>query len=70
MNSAYSNFCPKREFQVENGKITHARVSVVVTYYIKLFRTGADRHNDLPLVVETIMTEKAAGYHYFTSKKE
>ena len=34
------------EFPVEKGKIALTRFSMVVTYYIKLFRTGADRHND------------------------
>ena len=38
------------------------RATIVVTYYIKLFRTGADRHNDilmslLLLVAETIIGE-------------
>ena len=42
-----------------NTKITLLRASMVVTYYIKLFRTGADRHNSilmslLLLVAETI----------------
>ena len=42
-----------------NAKITLLRVSMVVTYYIKLFRTGADIHNGillslLLLVAETI----------------
>ena len=43
-----------------NAKIALLRASMVVTYYIKLFRTGADRHNGilmslLFLVAETIM---------------
>ena len=50
---------PKNEFPVQNGKIALVRVSMVVTYYIKLFRTAADRNNDilmylLLLVAETI----------------
>ena len=37
---------------------------MVVSYYIKLFRTGAERHNDilmslLPLVAETIILIQA-----------
>ena len=41
-----------------NAKIALLCASMVVTYYIKLFRTGADRHNGilksvLLLVVET-----------------
>ena len=35
------------KFPVENGKIALVRASMVVTYYIKLFRTGADRHNGI-----------------------
>ena len=47
------------EFPVENGKIALVLSSMVVTYYIKLFRTGADRHYGilmslLLLVEETI----------------
>ena len=47
------------KFPVENGKIALVRASMVVTYYIKLFRTEADRHNGilmslLLLVEETI----------------
>ena len=44
-----------------NAKIALLRASMVVTYYIKLFRTGADRHNGilmslLLLVAETIIS--------------
>ena len=39
--------CTKREFPVENAKIAFVRVSMVVTYYIKLFRKGNDRHNGI-----------------------
>ena len=52
---------PKRVFPDENREIVLVRASVVVTYYIKLFRMGADRHNGilmslLLLVAETIKT--------------
>ena len=44
-------------FPIENRKIALSRASMVITYYIKLFRTGADRHNgilmSLLLVAET-----------------
>ena len=45
-----------------NAKIALLRASMVVTYYIKLFRTRADRHNGilmslLLLVSETINTQ-------------
>ena len=32
-----------------NAKITLLRESMIVTYYIKLFRTGADRHNGISM---------------------
>ena len=48
-------------FQVENGKIALVQASVVVTYHVKLFRTGADRHNGILMtlllqVAETMKT--------------
>ena len=39
----FNQICPKKEFLVENGKSTLVRASMVVTYYTKLFHTGADR---------------------------
>ena len=47
------------EFPVVNGKIALVRASMVATYYIKIFRTGADRSNGilmyfLLLVAETL----------------
>ena len=46
-------------FKKWNAKIALLLASMVVTYHIKLFRAGADRHNNilmslLLLVVETI----------------
>ena len=57
----FDQTCPKREFPVENGKIALVHASMVVTYYIKLLRTGANRHNgilmsSLLLVAETIIS--------------
>ena len=54
--------CPKRVFLVENAKIAIARASMVIIYYIKLFRTGAGRHNGilmslLLLVPDTVIAE-------------
>ena len=45
---------------VGNGKITLGLVSIFVTYYIRLVRTGADRYNGILmplflLVAETIV---------------
>ena len=57
---------PKRVLQIGNGKIALVRAPMVVTYYIKLSRTGAERHNSilmslLLLVAETnIELRKAA----------
>ena len=55
----FDQICPKWEFPVENRKIALVPASMVFTYYIKLFRTGADGHNGilaslLLLVAETI----------------
>ena len=52
-----------------NAKIALLRASMVVTYYIKLFRTGADRHNGilmslLLLVAETIRSTQGLKKHY------
>ena len=41
-----SNF-PKREYRVEKGKIGLVPTSMVVTHYIKLFRTEADRQSGI-----------------------
>ena len=53
-------------FPVGNGKIVLVRASMVVTYYIKLFRAGTDRHNGilmtlLLLVAETIKVSTVKG---------
>ena len=55
----FDQICPNSKFPVEKRKIAHVRASMMVTYYSKLFRTGADRHNGilmylLLLVAETI----------------
>ena len=51
--------CPKRLFPVVNGKVALVRGSMIVTYYIKLLLTVAERHNSilmsfLLLVAETM----------------
>ena len=48
-------------FTTWNAKIALLRTSMVITYYIKLFWTGADRHNGilmslLLLVAQTMDT--------------
>ena len=63
-------FC-KNGFTNWNAKIALLRASVAVTYYIKLFRTGAGKHNGilmslLLLVAET--TNVAKFIHYILWK--
>ena len=43
----FYQICPKRVFPVENGEVALARASMVVTYYIKLFRAEVGRHNGI-----------------------
>ena len=44
-------------FSVENGKIALVRASMVLTYYIKLFHTGADRHNSISMSLLLLIAE-------------
>ena len=65
---------PKREFPVENEKIALVSTSMVVTYYVKVFRTGADRHKGilmslLLLVAETINKVTVCFYEFYNIKK-
>ena len=53
----FDQICPKREFLVENGKITRVRASMVVSHYIKLFRTGANRHNGILMSLLLLVAE-------------
>ena len=55
----FEQICPQRGFPVEHGKTALVRAPMVVTCYIELFHTGADRHNGIStslllLVAETI----------------
>ena len=59
----FDQICPKREFPVENGKITLVRALMVLTYYIKLFLTGADRHNGI-LVSLLVLVAAAISLSY------
>ena len=43
----FNQIWPIRVFPAENGKIVLVRGSMVVTYYIKIFCTGANRHNGI-----------------------
>ena len=49
--------CWKRVFPVWNRKIALLRGSMVVTYYIKLFCTGADKHNGILMSLLLLVTE-------------
>ena len=42
---------------VGNGRITLGRVSIFVTYYIRLFRTGTDTHNGILMSLFLLVTE-------------
>ena len=58
----WPNFSPKKVFPVINGKFAVSCASMVVTYCIKLFRTGADSRKGilmyfLLLVAETKNTK-------------
>ena len=51
---------PKKDISDQNREKALVRASMVVTYYIELFRTGTDRRNHifmslLLLVAETII---------------
>ena len=59
-------------FPIKNEKVELVRASMVVTYYVNLFYSGADRHNGilmslLLLVAETIKTMKITSYVVFSS---
>ena len=43
----FDQICQNREFAVENGKVALMPAFMVVTYYIKLFHTGPNRHNGI-----------------------
>ena len=55
--SEHCDISPKIVFPVENGKITLVRASMVVTYYIKLFRTGVNRHNGILMSLLILVAE-------------
>ena len=53
----FDKICLKRVFPVENGKIALVRASMVVTYYIKPFCTGADTHNGILMSLLLLVAE-------------
>ena len=58
-------FLPKKGISGWNPKIALVRASTVVTYYIKLFRTGADRHNGILMSLLLLVAETNSNHHYF-----
>ena len=52
-------------FQVGNEKITFVGASMVVTYYIKLFRTGAERHNNILMSLLALVAETISGVSHY-----
>ena len=53
----FDQICPETVFQVGNEKNALLHGSIVVTYYIKLFRTGADRHNVILMSLLLLFSE-------------
>ena len=67
------------EFLIENGKIILVRASMVVTYYIELFRTDVDRRNSIlmslllpvaetiSLHYQTVIDQRLRAFHQLSS---
>ena len=53
-------------FPIENRKIALLHASMVITYYIKLFRTEADRHN---VILMSLLLLVAETTNYRLAKK-
>ena len=47
-----------------NAKITLLRASMLVTYYIKLFRTGTYRHNAILMFLLLLVAEKKGNANF------
>ena len=54
-------------FSNRNAKIALLRASMVVTYYIKLFRTRTDKHNDILMSLLFLVAETKRFYDNFSS---
>ena len=52
-------------FQVGNEKIALVGSSMVVTYYIKLFRTGAERHKNILMSLLALVAETISGVSHY-----
>ena len=58
----FYQICLKWVFPLKNRKIALVRASTVVTYYIKLFHTGADRHNGFLMSLLLLAAEKIIAF--------
>ena len=61
----FDQICPKRELSVENGRITLVRAFMVVTYYVKLLLTRADRHNSILIVLVAVTISLSSNVELF-----
>ena len=68
LNSAYTNWCSKFQFKltilifwIKTKNRAFSLASMVITYYIKFFHTGANRRNGIlmPLRLEAAGTKRA-----------
>ena len=62
VNITIDDVCPKRVIPVEDGKIALVYASMVVTYYIKRFCTGANRHNGILMSLLFLVAETNIAY--------
>ena len=62
----FDQICPKRVSPDKKGKFGLARASMVVIFYIKLFRTGANRHTGIIMSLLLLVAETVSiNYMYF-----
>ena len=56
-------------FLIENGKIVLMRESMVLVYYVKLFRTGAERRNSILMSLLLLVAEAIKNNHVLQALK-
>ena len=56
-------------FLIENGKIVLVRESMVLVYYVKLFRTGAERRNSILMSLLLLVAEAIKNNHVLQALK-
>ena len=64
----FDQICPKRGFLVGNGKTALMRASMVVTYYMRLFPTAADRHSVILMSLLLLVAETAKNDLYLSTQ--